>query len=243
MNSYSIILTICKLLVSVIGVGVFVGSIVQYFDGKREKLKNAIIALFGCFFMILLITMIEMFSLTNNHRVYFRHSSGMSNHRRDSLQMASRHFKINFATSHHQFYIGDKAVEGDTGSDRFWTNEAFQDRLAIETGILGVGTECYGPVKAEFYVLNKKPQESNFDQYDHVVEGSLEVTSEEIEVLNCPDSSVELKIYVAPGTYRVRVYSSNLKSVEGDEGDDSYKIEIWPDSLINRKVIKRYNSI
>lgn len=159
------------------------------------------------------------------------------------MQIKPRYFKLNFTTSHHQFYISDNAVDLNTGSRNFWTKEASQDRLAIENGILGVGTECYGPVKAELYVLNKKTDEANFDQCDHIVEGSLEVESGEIEVLNCPDSSVELKINVVPGIYRVRVYSSNLRSVEGDEGKDSYRVEIWPGTRINRMVLKRYNGL
>lgn len=243
MSSYLVLLTICKLLVSIIGIGLFAANIIQYFNGKREKLRNAVVALFGCFFLILLIAMIEKLLFNSAQKVYSNNTGSIINHPKGSLLMKPRYFKFNFITSHHQFYISDKAFEGNTGSRSFWTKEAFQDRLAIESGILGVGTECYGPVKAELYILNKKNDATNFDQYDHVVEGSLEVKSQEIEVLNCPTSSVELKINVVPGTYRVRVYSSNLKSVDGDEGEDSYKIEIWPDIHINRRVLKRYNRL
>jgi hypothetical protein len=52
---------------------------------------------------------------------------------------------------------------------------------------------------------------------------------------------VELEMIVKPGAYRVRVYSSNLVSVEGDEGDDYYKIEVWPDVQMERKVLKQYH--
>lgn len=234
------ILTICKFLAYIICMGLLVSSVIQYFSGKREKLRNTVIAFIGCFSLIILIAIIEIFFLSSYRRVYSKHPVSINNHQKDSLLMESRHFKLNFTTSHNQFYIYDKASEGNMASRNFWTNDAFQDRLAIESGILGVGTECYGPVKAEVYVLKKKPQETNFEQYDHVVEGSLEVKSEEIEILNCPDSSVELKIHIVPGTYRVRAYSSNLKSVVGDEGEDFYKIEIWPESFGDRKVLKRY---
>ena len=158
MNSYLIILTIDKILLSIIGIGLFVSNTIQYFDGKREKLRNAFAVLFGCFFVIFLLSIIEQLLLSSDQKVY-------------SMQIKPRYFKLNFTTSHHQFYISDNAVDLNTGTRNFWTKEASQDRLAIENGILGVGTECYGPVKAELYILNKKTDEANFDQYDHIVEG------------------------------------------------------------------------
>jgi hypothetical protein len=49
-----------------------------------------------------------------------------------------------------------------------------------------------------------------------------------------------LEIELLPGFYRIRVYSSGLDTVIGDEGEDFYKIEIWPDRNMERKVLKQY---
>ena len=57
-----------------------------------------------------------------------------------------------------------------------------------------------------------------------------------------PDFNSELEIQLRPGKYRIRVYSSNLSTVLGDEGDDFYKIEIWPSEAMESKVLKRYKS-
>ena len=149
-------------------------------------------------------------------------------------------FPFAFHTSHCQFYVYDKASPGETGSDGFWTESAFNDRLAVEKGVLGVGTECYGPVKGELYLLRVANDEVNFEDYDHIVEAGLEVKSGIIQILDCPTSGVELELEVVPGRYRARVYSMNLASVVGDEGNDFYKIEIWPDTTLNRKVLKRF---
>jgi hypothetical protein len=138
-------------------------------------------------------------------------------------------YQIDFYTSYSQFYITDKDSEGLTDSDTFWTTDAFDERLAIEDGVLGVGIECYGPVKGEVHLLTLPTDLENLDEYDHVVEAGIEIKSGVLQILDCPNSTLELEISVEPGTYRVRVYSSNLASVEGDEGDDYYKIEIWPD--------------
>jgi len=150
-------------------------------------------------------------------------------------------YHLDFSTSYSQFYICDKDFDGDTGSDQFWTNGAFDDRLAIEDGVLGVGTECYGPVKAEFELLAARNDDVNLSKYDHIVEGGIEVKSGIIQILDCPSSNIELEVNVDPGYYRTRIYSSNLSSVDGDEGDDYYRVEIWPDTYMERKVIKRYN--
>ena len=150
-------------------------------------------------------------------------------------------YPLNFYTSHCQFYIADKDSDRETGSDNFWTKDAFNDRLAIEDGILGVGIECYGPVKGELHLLSEPGNYIDMDQFDHIVEAGLDIRSGVIQILDCPTSTVELEVNVIPGRYRVRVYSSNLASVDGDEGDDFYMIEIWPGSATERKVLKRYS--
>jgi hypothetical protein len=146
---------------------------------------------------------------------------------------------LDFYTSYNQFYITDKNSEGPINAD-FWTTDAFNERLAIGEGILGVGTECYGPVKGEVHLISGTNNQDTLHAYDHVVEAGIEVKSGAIQILDCPNSNVELELNIKPGTYRVRIYSSNLPSVEGDEGDDYYKIEIWPDTKMERIVLKQY---
>lgn len=150
-------------------------------------------------------------------------------------------YKLNFSTSHHQFYIADKFSEGDTGSDDFWTNEAFDAQLAVGNGVLGIGTGSYGVIHGELTILPKLSENTDFASYDHVVEGSINIKSGVVQILDCPNSTLELEAKVQPGSYRVRVYSSNLASVTDDNGDDFYKIEIWPAERSDRLVLKRYN--
>ena len=151
-------------------------------------------------------------------------------------------YHLNFQTEYNQFYLYDKGSPGKTGSESFWTPIAFADRLAMEKGILGVGIHNYGHVKGQLCLLKKESQAIEYDQYDHIVEGGVEVKSGVLQVLDCPNSKVELELIVKPGKYRVRIYSSNLAGGDIDEveGNDYYKIEIWPDNNIERKVLKRY---
>ncbi|QHL87551.1 hypothetical protein GU926_08910 [Nibribacter ruber] len=147
--------------------------------------------------------------------------------------------KISFNTSYNQFYICDKESPLKTGDD-FWNETAFRIRLAKDVGVLGVGTECYGPAKGEIAFLQQPPFANNLDRYDHVVEGDLMVTSKTLQLRDCPNGHVEFEKELKPGNYRVRVSSMNLASVEGDEGDDYYRIEIWEGEPEGEKLLKEY---
>jgi hypothetical protein len=152
-------------------------------------------------------------------------------------------YELNFDTSYHQFYIRDKESPQDTGDINFWTEDATHYRLAIGDGILGVGLECYGLFKGELVLLNSKNDDVVYSQFDHIVEGCLNVKSGILQVLDCPNSNIELEVKINPGKYRVRVYSLNLASVINDSGNDYYRIEIWPDTEIERIVLKQYSRI
>ncbi len=160
--------------------------------------------------------------------------------------MKKKHFE--FYTEYRQFYITDKGTLGDTGSPDFWTETASNERLATESGVLGVGTESYGNIKGEIELLEKANEDIDFTKYDHIVEGGINVQSDELQILNCPDNLIEATLYVTPGKYRVRIYSSNLASVKepdlaNDTDDDYYRIEVWPSNDMERKVLKQYKPI
>ncbi len=151
--------------------------------------------------------------------------------------MNKKHFKFN--TQYHQFYLST--------NDEFFSNEemntdekAFNERLGIENNGLVIFTQCYGEVKGEIEVLDIPSKNIDYTQYDHIVEGGINVQSGELQILNCPNGHLELSLKVTPGKYRVRVYSSNLASVIDDDGDDYYRIELWKSDDLERKVLKQY---
>ena len=149
-------------------------------------------------------------------------------------------YKLDFYTQYKQFYLSDKTSTKDAESRDFWTSDAHYDRLAIGQGFLGIGTECYGPVKGELDILDRANNTTEDFQADHIVEGGIEIKSGTLQVLDCPNSNIELSLNIKPGTYRIRIYSLNLGSVHGDDGNDYYKLEMWPDANMKRNVLKRY---
>ncbi|MBD3907099.1 hypothetical protein NAL32_20480 [Chryseobacterium sp. Ch-15] len=158
--------------------------------------------------------------------------------------MEKKYFK--FHTQYNQFYIEDVNDEKkNTDSDSFWNEKAFDGRLALESGVLGIGTQSYGNIKGDIEILEKPNLNINFNNYDHIVEGGINIQSGKLQILNCPDNHLELSLKIASGKYRVRVYSSNLASVKetdlaNETDNDYYHIEIWPSEEMERKILKQY---
>lgn len=150
-------------------------------------------------------------------------------------------FDLNFTTEYGQFYINDINASGDTGSDDFWSNQAFEDKLAVEKEILGISiANDEGIVNCELEILDSKSLISDFSEFDHVVEASIEIKSGSLQVNDCPFSEVILETKIENGNYRARVYSGNLESAYSEERNDYYKIEIWKEAFSDRHVLKRY---
>jgi hypothetical protein len=149
--------------------------------------------------------------------------------------------KLDFYTTHHQFYIVDEVHVSPDGHN-FWNEEAFFERMPVNDGIIGISTASYGPIKGSFQIFNSPQALDDTSKFDHIVDGCLTISSGKIQILDCPDSDVIYEISVDNGNYCVRLYSSNLNIQDEDEGGDFHRIEIWPtDNPFNRKVIKQFN--
>ena len=148
-------------------------------------------------------------------------------------------------TEYGQFYIVDKdaELEHDTSNPSFWNDEAFNDRLAIDNGILGVRIENDEALaNIEIELVESKITESEFGNFDHVVEGSLEIKSGKLQIQDCPHSNVELEIDVEPSWYRIRVSSLNFEKAYQENPEDKYIIKLWKESYSERKVLKNWHS-
>ncbi|ATL45709.1 hypothetical protein COR50_00220 [Chitinophaga caeni] len=111
---------------------------------------------------------------------------------------------FNFNTSHNQYYLADTDAPGDTGVPSFLLQTAFDARLAMAEGILGISTGSYGDIRGTISILSSIP-ESLDDSADYIVEAGISIMKGEIVILDCPDSNVELAMQLPNGLYRVRV--------------------------------------
>ena len=162
------------------------------------------------------------------------------------LKNKNMKYKFNFYTQYNQFYLEDKEKKTEINPSTFWSEEAFNSKLALEKGIAGIGTHSYGNIKGEIEVLQKPTTNINYDLYDNIVGGSIDIESGELQSLDCPNNQVEFSLKLKPGKYRIRIYGSNFASVEetdlaNDTDNDFYRIEVWPDDNdMERKILKQY---
>ena len=161
--------------------------------------------------------------------------------------MEKKHFK--FYTQYNQFYLSSVNNLFETDENSFASfNEDMNKRLGISENALIIFTQSYGDIKGEIEVLEKPNTNVDYTKYDHIVEGGIDVQSGDLQILDCPNSQIELSLKVDPGKYRVRIYSSNLASVKetdlaNDTDNDYYRIEIWKSNDMDRKVLKQYPSL
>jgi hypothetical protein len=149
-------------------------------------------------------------------------------------------YNLKFFTEYYQFYILDKDSKAATDSDKFWTPQASADRMAVEEGLLGITVGKYAEIDVEVNVLESQNNERNFDEFEHIAEASIDVTSGVLQIKNCTGFNIELELNLTPRTYTVRCYSVNLSSIKNDVGEDFYVIEIWASERIERKVLKQF---
>ncbi len=157
-----------------------------------------------------------------------------------NARSSNKTFAYTVYAGYRQFYLQDDLATGSTAGNDFWTAEACTNMLAINPGIIGVGTGSYAPVPVEIILTHTAPDDP-FIEWDQVVEASLQIHGTELQVCPCPDPVVEGHIPITPGTYRVRIYYGNLESSrETEEGDDYYRIIVWPAPWDSVRVLKSW---
>jgi len=129
---------------------------------------------------------------------------------------------------YNQFYLGDSEFEPHTDDPGFWSKEAFDRGLAVSPpSMLGVGTSRYDVVPVVVELAERAPPEDG-EEWDRIVEASLEVPSGRLAIDGCisyrPATSPQIKL--APGTYRVRVYSAGLTTHD----EDWYRVVLWAEA-------------
>ncbi len=139
-----------------------------------------------------------------------------------------------------QFYLQDENAEGDLSET--WTKESANDLLAVASGIIGIATARNMDVPVEIEIRESEPAD-NLSEWDHVTERGIDVLSGKIVVAGCTDSLTDAaRIIVKPGSYRARIYYGDLDALSEDglEGDDHYKVALWPSEDKSVRVLKRH---
>jgi len=133
---------------------------------------------------------------------------------------------LHILADYHQIHVSDMAYDGDPGG--LWTDDAVANMLAIETGIVVIGTVSDMDVKVRVEMHKAKPQiEGDWDQ---IAECFIECPSRIIRIMGCTDYEPDAFTVNTPSeTMCVRILWGALASVDMDavEGDDHYMVQMW----------------
>jgi hypothetical protein len=125
-----------------------------------------------------------------------------------------------------QFYLRDAEVQADPPIDYDEADVVLMVKAVPHLVVIQPVRNMNVPVEIE--VLDRVPEQIE-DGWDQIVEASLDLPSGRLEVMECTTGSVDT-IDLPPGTYRLRAHFGGLDTLSEDglDGDDRYRISLWP---------------
>ncbi|WP_206238761.1 hypothetical protein [Novosphingobium terrae] len=153
--------------------------------------------------------------------------------------MDDQRYELSLFADYFQFYICDEERKTDTGT--IWDQLTTDRMLAAGPDLVAVGTARNMTVPVTLEILHEQPS-ADVAAWDQVIECPLIVTSGTILALGCTDSMEDSQHFaVPPGDYAVRVSYANLDdhSEDGLDGNDHYRVQLWPGHVEQIHVIKR----
>ncbi|WP_308368686.1 hypothetical protein [Streptomyces sp. ISL-36] len=140
----------------------------------------------------------------------------------------------------------DDGSEGDVSD--VWTEQAVLDGLGVTEDALAIGTAVNVTVAVSVHVLEERPDDDS-DDFDHVVEASLNLTSGRLVVLGCTDYLPGAARFDMPaGWTRIRASRRNLAAAvhagmgsdEAPETTEQLRLQAWPAPYSQPHIIKRW---
>ncbi len=138
-----------------------------------------------------------------------------------------------------QFYLQDESAE--EGLADSWTEEATNRLLAVASGTIGVGTVRNMDVPVTIEVLDAEPI-LDAARWDHITQCSIDVPSGKLVIAGCTDYFPDAKrIHVSPGIYEARISYGALNTLSEDrlDGEDHYRVQLWPGRTALPSVLKQ----
>lgn len=139
---------------------------------------------------------------------------------------------------YHQFYLRDAGKGSHALVD--YTEEECYRRVAAAPFVVAIQPDRNLTVPVEVELLDHRPDD-DFVAWDHVAEASLDLPSGRLEIQECMGDLIDLWL-VAPGQYRVRAYFGGLDTIDtlGIDGDDHYRVVLWPAPMAPAALLKDF---
>ncbi|MET9952410.1 hypothetical protein ABZ135_12800 [Streptomyces sp. NPDC006339] len=143
-----------------------------------------------------------------------------------------------------QIHVLDGESEGDLSD--VWTEQTVSDGLGVTEDALAIGTAVNVTVAVSVDVLAEQPVDDS-DDFDHVVEASLNLTSGRLVVLGCTDYFPDAAQFEMPvGWTRIRASRRNLAAAVRSESDrtpeaiEQVRLQAWPAPYSEPHITKRW---
>ena len=152
--------------------------------------------------------------------------------------MRLQHQAVEVFADYNQFYLWDRGTNPEAPVD--YTDEDVERRIKTGPNVVVIQPERNTTVAVEIEVHDAEPPFDPGD-WDHVAEASLHLPTGQLQVHECTGGPVA-DFAVKPGWYRVRSFHGGLDAISPDglEGEDRYKIVLWPAPAADVAVIKQY---
>jgi hypothetical protein len=127
-----------------------------------------------------------------------------------------------------QFFIQD--AETDDTLPIHWEPEDEDLMVMVTNNVISVRTARELEVPINLIVDDARPEDPDFDDWDQVVECSLQLDSGKLLITGPSEDVYESqRVQLEPGIYGVRIYYGNLSEIDSDgfEGDDNYRVCVW----------------
>lgn len=158
--------------------------------------------------------------------------------------------QINVFADTFQFHIQDIADE--CLYPETWNDDLALQLFVIGDKILGVGTVRDHDVDVTIEIFDTPmdsgdvDKEPDLDDWDQVIQCNINVPTGKILVTGATeDPELAKRLEIRPGHYGVRIFWGGLDTVDelGFEGDDYYKIMMWPNTEFEERVIKPWKEL
>jgi hypothetical protein len=139
---------------------------------------------------------------------------------------------------YHQFYVWYVGMSPSAPED--YTDDDVRRMVKVAPHVVVVQPVRSMTVPVELEVHADDPG-FEIAAWDHVAECALDLPTGQLQVDECTGSAV-LDLRLSPGTYSVRVLFAGLDTLSDDglDGEDRYRIDLWPGTPRDLAVVKQW---
>jgi hypothetical protein len=139
--------------------------------------------------------------------------------------------ELTLLADYHQIHLSD--VDHTTDFGLLWNDRSALDMLAVGADAIAIGTmrNMDTTLVIELHPFAPDP---DFYRWDRVVECSISVPSRGMRVMGCTDYAPDAPVFDIPWeriVLRVSYGDLDRISEDGLDGDDRYRVQIWPGEM------------